>query len=221
MGLMDILNGMQNGPHGNRPTPQQNQTQSGGGLSPVMLALIGLLAYKGWKGGGIFGGGGQHNTQQQPPQQPQTPATQQGGGGGGGLSDILGNIFNTGGNATRNAAPNQPGGGGGLGGMLGGLLAGGAAGGLLNGGLNNVLNDLRRNGQGNTAQSWVNSGDNDPINPDDLAHALGADTINQLSDQSGLTRNELLQGLAQHLPNFVDQLTPNGRLPTNDEANRW
>ena len=50
MGLMDILNGMQNGPRGQQ---QQAPAGSGGGMSPMTMALLGLLAYKAIKGGGL------------------------------------------------------------------------------------------------------------------------------------------------------------------------
>jgi len=46
MGLMDILNGMQNGPRGQRQPTGSAPPESGGGVSPIMMALLGLLAYK-------------------------------------------------------------------------------------------------------------------------------------------------------------------------------
>jgi uncharacterized protein YidB (DUF937 family) len=49
---------------------------------------------------------------------------------------------------------------------------------------------------------------------------LGSDTLNTLSKQTGLSRDELLAGLSQNLPDLVDQLTPKGRLPTEEEAGR-
>ena len=101
--------------------------------------------------------------------------------------------------------------GGGLGDILGGMLGGAAAGSVLNGGLGQVLQDLQRSGQGGAAQSWVGRGENEQIAPDDLANALGADTISALTQQTGLSRDDLLQGLSQNLPDFVDQLTPEGR----------
>ena len=55
------------------------------------------------------------------------------------------------------------------------------------------------------------------VDPHDLASALGADQIDNLSSQSGLSRDELLSGLSQHLPDVVNHLTPDGRLPTEDE----
>jgi uncharacterized protein YidB (DUF937 family) len=58
------------------------------------------------------------------------------------------------------------------------------------------------------------------IAPNDLASALGSDKINALMTQSGMSRDDLLQGLSQYLPQVVDHLTPEGRLPTEQEAAR-
>ena len=206
MGLMDILNGMQNGPRGARqPAP----SGGGGGMSPWMMALLGLLAYKAVKGGGlgnILGGGAA--------QPAPAPDPRSGYAGGGGLGDVLGGLLGGG-----RVAP--AGGGGGLGGLLGGLLGGAAAGGVLNGGLRNLVQDLQNNGQGETVRSWVGHGDNQPISPNELGNALGAEDIDAVSQQTGMPREQVLSELSQHLPEFVNQLTPDGRLPTDDEASRW
>jgi uncharacterized protein YidB (DUF937 family) len=53
-----------------------------------------------------------------------------------------------------------------------------------------------------------------------LAHALGADTLETLSRQTGIERDELLNGLSQYLPRLVDHLTPDGKIPNADEAQR-
>jgi uncharacterized protein YidB (DUF937 family) len=66
----------------------------------------------------------------------------------------------------------------------------------------------------------VGTGSNKPISPNDLVSALGADRINSLMAQSGMSREELLNGLTQNLPEVIDQLTPEGRLPTEQEAAR-
>jgi uncharacterized protein YidB (DUF937 family) len=115
-----------------------------------------------------------------------------------------------------------PGGsGGGLGdllkGGLGGLLAGGAAGSVISGGLGDLLKQFQQNGQSEVANSWVSPGPNKSISPGDLAKALGADQIDNLASQSGLSRDELLSGLSQHLPDVINHLTPDGRLPTESE----
>jgi uncharacterized protein YidB (DUF937 family) len=103
---------------------------------------------------------------------------------------------------------------------LGGILGGAAAGTVLNGGLGGLLKQLQESGQGDAARSWVGSGPNNTISQGDLASALGTDTLDELSEQTGMNRGDLLSGLSQHLPRFVDQLTPDGRLPTEEEAHR-
>ena len=102
--------------------------------------------------------------------------------------------------------------GGGLGGLLqgglGGLLAGGAGGSVLSGGLGDLLNQLQQAGHGDAAQSWVGTGPNKNISPDDLGKALGDDTVGSLAEQAGLSKVELLDGMSQQLPQLVDQMTP-------------
>jgi uncharacterized protein YidB (DUF937 family) len=178
MGLLDVLNGMQNGPRG----PSQPSTQSSGGMSPMTMAILALLA---WKAVKHFGGN-------QPGASPAAPA--------------------------QVPPPAPASSGGGLGNILGGLLAGGAAGSVLSGGLGDLLKQFQQNGQGDAANSWVGTGPNKAIAPGDLANALGADQLDQLSKQSGLSREDLLQGLSQYLPQVVDHLTPEGRLPNENEV---
>jgi uncharacterized protein YidB (DUF937 family) len=192
MGLLDVLNGMQNGPRG--PSTPSSQ-QSSGGMSPMTMAILGLLAWKTFKHLTASQPGA---TQQRSPSPPPTSVNTGGGalaggpGGSGGLSDLLK-------------------------GGLGGLLAGGAAGTVLSGGLGDLLNQLQQGGHGETANSWVGKGENKAIAPGDLANALGADQIDSLSAQSGLSRDDLLSGLSQYLPQVIDHLTPDGRLPTESE----
>jgi uncharacterized protein YidB (DUF937 family) len=100
------------------------------------------------------------------------------------------------------------------------MLAGGAAGSVLSGGLNDLLKQFQQAGQSDAAKSWVGTGPNKSITSDDLAKALGADQIQTLMDHSGLSRQDLLAGLSQHLPEVVNELTPEGRLPTEQELMR-
>ena len=189
MGLLDVLNGMQNGPRG----PSGPGEQSGGsGMSPMTMAILALLAWKGIK----------HFTGNQPGAAPTQAPTKLpgnvtaslpgGGASGGGLSDVLK-------------------------GGLGGLLAGGAAGSILSGGLGDLLNQFQQKGLGDQADSWVGKGPNKQVAPGDLGNALGADQIEALTSQSGLSRDELLQGLSKFLPDVVNHLTPDGRLPDENE----
>jgi uncharacterized protein YidB (DUF937 family) len=225
MGLMDILNGMQNGPRGQRP-PTGSAPPAGGGMSPMMMALLGLLAYKAVKhiGGQTAGPGGQARLPPgQPPgtggqarstSAPSAGTIQAGSPTGGGLGDILGGLFG-GGPSSARPGTSTP-----LPGGLGSLLGGAAAGSVLSGGLGRLIDDLKNSGQGQAAQSWIDRGPNKEIAPSDLRKALGGDELDALARQAGLNQNELLEGLSQNLPELVDQLTPNGRLPTEEEASR-
>ena len=86
-------------------------------------------------------------------------------------------------------------------------------------GLLDILNGMQQ-GQGDTADSWVGKGQHKQIAPGDLGKALGADQINALLTQTGLSRDDLLQGLSQYLPGVIDHLTPDGRLPTEHELSK-
>jgi len=87
------------------------------------------------------------------------------------------------------------------------------AGGLL-GGLGGLLDKLQKGGLGNVANSWVGSGQNQPVSPGQLGPALGSDILKALAQRSGLSEDELTKQLSQVLPGVVDKLTPAGRLPT-------
>ena len=96
----------------------------------------------------------------------------------------------------------------------GGFLEGG---GLL-GGLSGLVGKLASGGAGPQVNSWVGNGPNQSIEPSRLGTALGPDVLGQLAARTGLTQEQLMQGLSQILPKLVNNLTPNGRLPTAAEA---
>jgi uncharacterized protein YidB (DUF937 family) len=181
MGLLDVLTGMRNGPRG--------FGGGGGGMSPITMALLGLLAYKAVKG---FGGAGERTDSPDASRadarggQPPSPA--------GGLDDLLR---------------------GGLGGAgLGGLGA------ILSNGLGDLLKQFQGAGKGDVADSWVASGENKPIAPADIGKVLTPEQIEFLTERTGLSRQELLAGLAEQLPKAVDSLTPEGRIPAPQDMNR-
>ena len=169
MGLLDVLTGMRNGPRGGYGRS--------GGMSPITMALLGLLAYKAVKG---------FTTSRQPQQQGASPS--------GGLGDIFGN--------------------------LGRGAGGGGLGGILSGGLGDLVRQFQGAGKGDVAETWVSTGENKPIAPADLGKVLTPEQIAFLSERTGLSREELLQGLSEQLPKAVDELTPAGRVPTPDEISR-
>jgi uncharacterized protein YidB (DUF937 family) len=116
--------------------------------------------------------------------------------GGGGTSSPLGNV---------------------LGQLLGGGNAGGTAGGL-GGGLGGLLSTLRQGGLGSHVDSWVGTGQNQPVSPDQLQNAFGNEQVNSWASQSGMQPNDFLSQLSQHLPTAVDGMTPQGRLPDEGTA---
>src|SRR6201997_3486414 len=81
------------------------------------------------------------------------------------------------------------------------------------GGLQGVVNEFEKNGLGPTVRSWVGTGPNQPISPEEVHKALGPDLLQQLSAKSGLSVPELTQKLAHVLPQAVDTMTPDGTIP--------
>ena len=97
----------------------------------------------------------------------------------------------------------------------------GGIGGVLSGGLGELLDRFKQAGQGETAESWVKRGPNQPLSPEQLENAVGGEVLTTLSSQTGLSREELLDRLTRNLPEAVDKFTPEGRLPSADEAARF
>ena len=232
MGLLDELLG---GALGGAASGNTQAQPSSGGMSPVMMALMALMAYRAMSGGGgtnapaaqrasgnpledilgsVLRGGGDPRG-----------GGASGGGMGGGLGDILGEVLGGGARGGAQRMPQTGGAGGGLGDLLGSILAGGAGGGalggVLNGGLGEIIKQMQQQGQGDVADSWVGRGENKPINPKQLEEVLGPEKMKSLAEQAGLSHVQFMQGLAQGLPQVIDRMTPQGRMPTRDEAERW
>ena len=139
-----------------------------GGVSPALLAVLGVLAYRTFKGKGR-------------------------------LADLLG--------ASPGAGPKES-------------TGAGLSGGALLGGLTELLDRFRQNNPNSAAQSWVSSGPNQPISASELERALGTERVDWLTAQTGMTKDELLAGLSASLPDAIDKLTPEGRVPTEEELER-
>jgi uncharacterized protein YidB (DUF937 family) len=138
------------------------------------------------------------------------------------IAEMLGGLTSNSG-GTPGGAPGGPGqqqgglagagGLGGLGGLLGGL-GGQNPGGLLSGGLGELVDSFRQNGQGDIAESWVGTGPNKEVAPQQLEQAIGPDVLAALAQQTGLSREEIVARLSRELPQAVDQYTPEGRIPS-------
>jgi uncharacterized protein YidB (DUF937 family) len=92
------------------------------------------------------------------------------------------------------------------------MLGSGYGGGSILGGLSDLIEQFTGAGHGRKANSWVSTGPNEPIEKGELEEALGPDLMERLTQQTGFSREELLERLSRTLPDAVDQLTPNGQI---------
>ncbi|HET7210337.1 MAG TPA: YidB family protein [Methyloceanibacter sp.] len=87
-------------------------------------------------------------------------------------------------------------------------------------GLGGLIKQFQQKGLGDTVDSWISTGKNKNVAPDQVSVALGGDVVDELSRRTGLTRDQVVAELSRMLPNVVDKLTPDGRLPTRQEVMR-
>jgi uncharacterized protein YidB (DUF937 family) len=100
-------------------------------------------------------------------------------------------------------------------GLLGGVIGAEMAtvvNGLIekHGGIQGIVSQLEQQGLGGTVRSWVGTGANQPITPDQIHQAFGSDTVKQLAAKMGITPEDLAAKLSQVLPQAIDKLTPGG-----------
>ena len=86
-----------------------------------------------------------------------------------------------------------------------------------NGGLEGVLGRFRQGGLGQQADSWVSTGQNMNISPDQLQQIFGSSTISDLASQLGMPEDQAGSTMAQLLPEVINHLTPQGQVPENGD----
>lgn len=132
--------------------------------------------------------------------------------GAGGLGSILGSVLG-GGNGMSRA-------GGGKGMLVAALMPIALNWIQRNGGLSGALNKIQQMGFGNEAQSWMSTEQqNQNLDPNQINKLFDEQEINQVCKQTGADETEVRQGLAELLPEVVNQLTPNGGLDKEQQAN--
>ena len=120
------------------------------------------------------------------------------------LDSIIGDVV--GGNSGGNASP--------IVNVLSGLLSGGQNSGPAGlGGLGGLVAQFENAGLGHLAQSWIGSGTNQPVSPQQLQTVLGEQRVQGMARQAGMQPQDLLSQLSQHLPNVVNSMTPDGQAP--------
>jgi uncharacterized protein YidB (DUF937 family) len=160
---------------------------------PSMTALLGLLAVAGYQNRDKLAEMlGSRSNAQQPGQQPgHAPRTVPATGASEGIMGTLGNLQ----------------------GALGGMSIGT----LLSGGLGELVERFKQAGQEKTVNSWVNTGPNLEVSSTQLEQAIGQQTLEQLEQQTGMSKKEIISRLSRELPEAVDKYTPEGRIPTENE----
>jgi uncharacterized protein YidB (DUF937 family) len=96
-----------------------------------------------------------------------------------------------------------------------GAAPGGGQGGMAGGGLGALIEQFTRAGYGQQMNSWISTGENLPISPDQLMQIFGQDRLQQMAQGSGMDLDQLSGGLADMLPQFIDRLTPEGQVPAS------
>jgi uncharacterized protein YidB (DUF937 family) len=84
------------------------------------------------------------------------------------------------------------------------------------GGLGGMLQSFQQGGLGHLVQSWIGTGQNQPVSADQLRNTLGSDWLSKVSQMTGLSQGDVEQHLTTILPQVVDHMTPNGQLPQGD-----
>jgi len=84
------------------------------------------------------------------------------------------------------------------------------------GGLNGLISQFKSHGLGDIVSSWVGTQKNLPISSDQIKTVLGDNTIKSMSTKLGMSTNELTGQLSNLLPQVVDKLTPEGKVPEGD-----
>ena len=84
------------------------------------------------------------------------------------------------------------------------------------GGVQGLVEKFQAGGLGDIASSWVGTGDNKDVSPEQVRSALGDDEVQRVADEAGVSKDEAASGLAALLPAIVDKVTPDGMVPDAD-----
>jgi uncharacterized protein YidB (DUF937 family) len=137
-----------------------------------------------------------------------------------GLDDILGGLM--GGKGASGGPGDVFGGltgarGGGGGGSAMAALLPILAGFLASGGLSKIMGGLKANGLTAQADSWVGTGSNQPVSGRDVEQAMGQEQIQQIAQQLGISESQAADAVARALPEVVDKVSPEGKLPPEQD----
>lgn len=93
------------------------------------------------------------------------------------------------------------------------LLAGNAGTGERSGGgLMELLQQFQQAGLGAQADSWVSTGQNMPISPEQLMQVFGRGRVEDMAASTGMDVDQVSSGLSDLLPQLIDRVTPQGQV---------
>ena len=81
------------------------------------------------------------------------------------------------------------------------------------GGVGGLVDAFQKGGLSEVAQSWVSSGQNLPVSPEQIQAVLGSGVVGQFAEKLGVDPQTAAAKLSEILPGLVDKLTPGGKLP--------
>jgi len=81
------------------------------------------------------------------------------------------------------------------------------------GGLSGLMDQFKSKGLGDLISSWIGTGENQPVSGDQIHQVFGVEKIQEIAQTLGISGAEASQGLASLLPQIIDKLTPEGKIP--------
>ena len=102
--------------------------------------------------------------------------------------------------------------------MIAARSGSGSGGGIDVGGLSGIVDAFQKGGLGHITDSWVGTGENLPVNSDQISDVLGSDKISAIASQLGMSHGDVAGGLAKMLPDLINHVTPNGQIPSNHDT---
>jgi uncharacterized protein YidB (DUF937 family) len=85
-----------------------------------------------------------------------------------------------------------------------------------NGGLSGMTSKLSNSGMGKQVQSWIGTGENQPVSGQQMQQAMDPNELHSMAEQAGMSDEEASEQLAQAVPQMVNQATPEGQIPQQD-----
>jgi uncharacterized protein YidB (DUF937 family) len=84
------------------------------------------------------------------------------------------------------------------------------------GGLSGLIEKFQKNGLEDVISSWIGTGANQPVSADQISNTLGTERITEVAGKVGVSPNHIAESLASILPQLIDKLTPDGKVPDDN-----